>query len=76
VDRHGRRFDLDWVRVVTMLVVFVFHCGMFFVYWPWHLKNSQHYFTVQLFNDFADLWQMPMLGAEKNLVGDMEFFAV
>jgi surface polysaccharide O-acyltransferase-like enzyme len=56
-----RRFDLDWVRVITMLVVFVFHCGMFFTTWPWHLKNSQPYFPIQFFNSFVDMWTMPVL---------------
>lgn len=61
MDTSERRFDLDWVRVITMLVVFVFHCGMFFVSWPWHLKNDQLSFPVELFNGFADLWTMPIL---------------
>ena len=61
MDTWERRFDLDWVRVITMLVVFVFHSGMFFVSWSWFLKNSQLYFPAEEFNYFADLWQMPML---------------
>jgi len=61
VDTSERRFDLDWVRVITMLVVFVFHSGMFFVSWPWHLKNDQLSLPIEAFNGFADLWQMPVL---------------
>ncbi|MGA2157648.1 MAG: acyltransferase [Dehalococcoidia bacterium] len=61
MDTSERRFDLDWVRVITILVVFVFHCGRFFDSWPWHLKNSELFFPAQLFNDFADLWQMPVM---------------
>lgn len=61
MDTSERRFDLDWVRVITMLVVFVFHCGQFFTSWPWHLKNSQLYFPAEVFGYFADLWQMPVL---------------
>jgi glucan biosynthesis protein C len=61
VGTSERRFDLDWVRVITMLVIFVFHCGMFFTSWPWHLKYGQVYSPVEIFNSFADTWQMPML---------------
>ena len=61
MDTSERRFDLDWVRVITMLVIFVFHSGMFFVSWPWHLKNDQLSLPIEAFNGFADLWQMPML---------------
>jgi glucan biosynthesis protein C len=61
VDASERRFDLDWVRVITVLLVFVYHCGMFFVSWPWHLKNDQLSFPVEVFNYFADLWMMPVM---------------
>ena len=61
MDTSARRFDLDWVRVITMLVVFVFHCGMFFTSWPWHIKYSQAYSPIEIFNSFVDTWQMPML---------------
>jgi glucans biosynthesis protein C len=61
VDSSERRFELDWMRVVTVLVVFVYHCGMFFVSWPWHLKNDQLSFPIEVFNYFTDLWQMPLI---------------
>ncbi|MDD5171158.1 MAG: acyltransferase family protein [Syntrophales bacterium] len=56
-----RRFDLDWVRVITILVVFVFHCGRFFDSVQWHLKNAELSFPVEVFNFFANAWQMPLL---------------
>ena len=61
MDTPERRFDLDWMRVITILVVFVFHCGRFFDSWSWHLKNSELYFPIEVFNYFADLWQMPVM---------------
>lgn len=36
-----RRYDLDWLRVVATLAVFVFHCTRFFDTEGWHLKNAQ-----------------------------------
>ena len=33
-----RRYDIDWLRVIAMLVVFVFHCSRFFCTQGWHLK--------------------------------------
>ncbi len=35
-----RRYDIDWLRVIAMLAVFVFHCTRFFDPEGWHLKNS------------------------------------
>ena len=33
-----RRYDVDWLRVIAMLSVFVFHCTRFFCTEDWHLK--------------------------------------
>jgi glucan biosynthesis protein C len=33
-----RRYDIDWLRVIAMLTVFVFHCTRFFCNQDWHLK--------------------------------------
>lgn len=36
-----RRYDLDWLRVMATLAVFVFHCTRLFDTEGWHLKNAQ-----------------------------------
>lgn len=28
--RTGRRYDIDWLRVLGMLFVFLFHCARYF----------------------------------------------
>jgi surface polysaccharide O-acyltransferase-like enzyme len=33
-----RRYDIDWLRTITMLTVFIFHCSRFFCPIDWHLK--------------------------------------
>jgi glucan biosynthesis protein C len=33
-----RRYDIDWLRVIAMLGVFIFHCTRFFDNEDWHLK--------------------------------------
>jgi peptidoglycan/LPS O-acetylase OafA/YrhL len=37
-----RRYDIDWLRVIAMLTVFVFHCSRFFCTEDWHLKVSAY----------------------------------
>jgi len=56
-----RRYDIDWVRVVATLAVFIFHSGRFFDKLDWHLKNAQQSFYLSLFVGFLDLWMMPLL---------------
>lgn len=41
-----RRYDIDWLRVIAMLAVFVFHCTRFFGTEGWHLKNPEQSMVV------------------------------
>ena len=36
-----RRNDLDWLRVILILVIFIFHSSRFFDTLDWHVKNPQ-----------------------------------
>jgi glucans biosynthesis protein C len=36
-----RRYDLDWLRVSVFLLLILYHVGMFFVPWSWHIKNPE-----------------------------------
>ncbi|NHJ87966.1 MAG: acyltransferase [Asgard group archaeon] len=35
-----RRYDLDWLRIIGILLVFIFHCARFFDTLDWHIKNN------------------------------------
>jgi glucan biosynthesis protein C len=41
-----RRYDLDWLRVLAMLAVFIYHCTRFFDTEGWHLKNADQSFVL------------------------------
>jgi hypothetical protein len=56
-----RRYDLDWLRVLVILVVFVFHCGRFFDTDGWHVKNPVRHPTAQLWTVFLVCWMMPLI---------------
>jgi peptidoglycan/LPS O-acetylase OafA/YrhL len=36
-----RRYDVDWLRIIAMLAVFLYHCTRFFDPEGWHLKNPE-----------------------------------
>jgi len=36
-----RRYDVDWLRVLGMAAVFLFHCGRFFDTEGWHVKSAR-----------------------------------
>lgn len=55
-----RRHDIDWLRVLAMLVVFYFHNAMFFNDSWWHLKNEQRSLGMSIFTAFVSQWMMPL----------------
>jgi glucans biosynthesis protein C len=56
-----RRYDLDWLRVLAILAVFVFHSGRFFDLDDWHVKNATTYPGAQLWTIFQVQWLMPLV---------------
>jgi peptidoglycan/LPS O-acetylase OafA/YrhL len=58
---HLRRNDLDWLRVLAILAVFVFHSGRFFDLGGWHVKNPTTYFGMQVWITFLANWLMPVV---------------
>lgn len=56
-----RHFDLDWIKVLAMLVVFLYHCSMFFNSFDWHIKNkSINHTYIEVFSLLVGNWIMPI----------------
>lgn len=34
-----RRYDLDWLRIIAFGLLILYHSGMFYVTWGWHVKS-------------------------------------
>jgi glucans biosynthesis protein C len=56
-----RRHDLDWLRVMAILSVFVYHSTRFFNHSDWHVKNAGLYWGVDLLEVFMEMWMMPLI---------------
>ena len=56
-----RRYDLDWLRVIAILLVLLFHVGMFFVNWDWHVKNNETSRAFGFVMVWLHYWRMPLL---------------
>jgi glucan biosynthesis protein C len=41
LQMRERRYDIDWLRVIATLAVFLFHCTRLFDTEGWHLKNPE-----------------------------------
>ncbi len=59
-NTSNRRYELDWLRVLTILVVFLYHSTRFFNIGDWHVKNLNTYTWLEIWNVFATRWMMPL----------------
>jgi glucan biosynthesis protein C len=61
-QKSERQFYIDWLRILLILSVFLFHIGMIFNTWGWHIKNDQQYGGIlQSIMTFLHYWRMPLL---------------
>jgi glucan biosynthesis protein C len=60
MDRRERRYDIDWLRVLAMFSVFLFHCARYFDHEGWHVKNPQLSLGFSVFVDILVQWIMPI----------------
>jgi peptidoglycan/LPS O-acetylase OafA/YrhL len=58
-----RRYDLDWLRVIAILGVFLYHSGRFFTESGWHISNAESSQIAQVLKDLFDPWGMPLVFA-------------
>jgi len=52
---------LDWLRMLAILFVLVYHSTRFFNLEDWHVKNPVTYEWVEVWNVFAWNWMMPLI---------------
>jgi len=55
-----RRYELDWIRVWAILIVFIYHSTRFFNLGDFHVKNVNTFVWVEIWNIFATRWMMPL----------------
>jgi len=37
----GRHYEMDWLRIGAFMLLILYHVGMFFVPWGWHVKTAE-----------------------------------
>lgn len=73
MTKPERRYDIDWLRSLAMLMVFLFHCARFFDYDEWHVKNDQLTLGMSIFVGILVQWGMPIFFF---LSGESTYFAL
>jgi glucan biosynthesis protein C len=61
-NKPQRRYDLDWLRVLAVLVLVPFHTARIFDIWePFYAKSKQASVALSyIFIDFVNPWHMPL----------------
>jgi peptidoglycan/LPS O-acetylase OafA/YrhL len=58
-----RRYDLDWLRVLGILLVFAFHSSRLYNVEDWNVKNIIWYPSVEVWVGFSSSFMMPLMFA-------------
>ena len=56
-----RRYDLDWVRVGAFLLLILYHIGMYYVTWDWHVKSPHASTSFEPLMLLTSPWRLSLL---------------
>ena len=56
-----RRHDLDWVRVCAFGLLVLYHVGMYYVTWDWHVKSPAASDALEPFMLLSSPWRLSLL---------------
>ena len=57
----GRRHDLDAIRIGAFALLILYHVGMFYVPWDWHVNSARPQEWLQPLMWFTNPWRMTLL---------------
>jgi hypothetical protein len=56
-----RRPDLDWIRVGAFFLLILYHVGMFYVPWDWHVKTPRPVDWLEPVMQLTNPWRLTLL---------------
>jgi glucans biosynthesis protein C len=56
-----RRHDLDWVRIAAFGLLILYHVGMYYVSWGWHIKSPQAGPALEPLMLMSSPWRLSLL---------------
>ena len=60
-DLGERRFDLDWVRILAFMLLILYHVGMYYVTWEWHVKSPHASSAIEPLMQLSSPWRLSLL---------------
>lgn len=56
-----RRYDLDWIRICAFGVLVLYHVGMYYVTWDWHVNSPHASHALEPFMLLSSPWRLSLL---------------
>lgn len=56
-----RRYDLDWLRIAAFGLLILYHIGMFYVTWGWHVKSTRASDLLEPMMLLLNPWRLGLL---------------
>ncbi|MES3024999.1 MAG: acyltransferase family protein [Pseudomonadota bacterium] len=56
-----RLYFLDWVRIIAFFVLIVYHIGMYYVGWDWHVKSPAKSDAIEPLMLLSSPWRLGLL---------------
>jgi glucans biosynthesis protein C len=60
-DQEQRLLFLDWLRIAAFMLLVVFHVGMYYVTWGFHVKSPQASSALEPWMMLTQPWRMSLL---------------
>ncbi|MBB3871409.1 acyltransferase family protein [Brevundimonas mediterranea] len=57
----GRRYDLDWIRVGAFMLLILYHVGMFYVPWDYHVNSPRPVEALEPIMLLTNPWRLTLL---------------
>ncbi|PXX45379.1 acyltransferase family protein [Undibacterium pigrum] len=56
-----RLYFLDWVRIIAFFLLILYHVGMYYVEWGWHVKSPHANSAIQPLMMMTNPWRLSLL---------------
>lgn len=57
----NRRVDLDWIRIVAFAILILYHVGMYYASWDYHVKSPYAGHAIEPLMMFFNPWRLALL---------------
>jgi glucan biosynthesis protein C len=57
----SRLFFFDWVRILAFFVLILYHVGMYYVTWDWHVKSAFASDMLEPYMELSAPWRLSLL---------------